>query len=403
MIDLYPHQAEAILRMKNGCILCGGVGSGKSRAALAYYYTQMGGQLYSADYSHMKNPRDLYIITTAQKRDKREWVDELIQFHLSPYEDLNEYSNHITIDSWNNIKKYRKVYAAFFIFDEQRVIGYGAWTKAFLDIARKNKWIMLSATPGDKWEDYIPVFIANGFYKNKTEFSREHLIYSQFTNYPKVIGYKGTGRLIKQRREILVPMDYKRPTVPHRIDITCPYDVFKYKMLMRSRWDLEKDAPIDTAAELCYLLRKIVNSDPSRIQNVEAIVKEKQRCIIFYNYDYELEILRNGNYGGAEVAEWNGHRHDAIPLSKSWVYLVQYTAGCEGWNCIRTNVIIFYSQNYSYKVMVQASGRIDRANTPFIDLFYYHLISKSPIDLGISDALQKKKKFNEDAFFKKKL
>lgn len=401
MIELYPHQADAIPRMKNGCILCGGVGSGKSRAALSYYYCQMGGDVNSEEYSYMTNPRDLYIITTSQKRDKREWVDELIDFHMSPYEDLNEYTNKIVIDSWNNIKKYRKVFNAFFIFDEQRVVGNGAWTKAFLDIARKNKWILLSATPGDKWEDYIPVFVANGFYKNKTEFCREHLIYSQFTNYPKVTGYRNTGRLIKYRRDILVPMEFERPTNRHEIEISCSYDLFEYKMLVRNRWNSEKGAPIDTAAELCFLLRKIVNSDPSRIHNVEEIVAQRKRCIIFYNYDYELEILRNGQYGDAVVAEWNGHNHDPIPNANSWIYLVQYTAGCEGWNCIKTDTIIFYSQNYSYKVMVQASGRIDRANTPFIDLYYYHLVSKSPIDLGIKDALKKKKKFNEDAFFRK--
>ena len=33
------YQIDAVNRMKNGCILCGGVGSGKSRTSLAYYIT----------------------------------------------------------------------------------------------------------------------------------------------------------------------------------------------------------------------------------------------------------------------------------------------------------------------------------------------------------------------------
>lgn len=134
------------------------------------------------------------------------------------------------------------------------------------------------------------------------------------------------------------------------------------------------------------------------------IVEKHPRVIIFYNFDYELDILK-GLFHGFEsenfaVAEWNGHAHQPIPDTDSWVYFVQYTAGCEGWNCIRTDTIVFYSQNYSYKVMEQASGRIDRLNTPFTDLYYYHLKSGSGIDLAISKALKEKKNFNEGRFVK---
>ena len=48
--------------------------------------------------------------------------------------------------------------------------------------------------------------------------------------------------------------------------------------------------------------------------------------------------------------------------------------------------------------MEQARGRIDRMNTPFNDLYYYHLKTRSGIDLAISRALNSKKKFNESGF-----
>lgn len=392
---------DAVNRMFTGCILNGGVGSGKSRTSLFYYFKEQGGWIETGEHTRMKNPKDLYIITTARKRDTMEWEEELHHFLMSTKPDLNLYNNKIVIDSWNNIKKYKDVHGAFFIFDEDRVTGSGAWVKAFLNIARKNDWVILSASPGDVWSDYIPVFVANRFYKNKTEFCREHIIYSRFTKYPKVDRYINTGRLIKLRNQILINMDFKRKTISHHEDIYVNYDIHKYKEVSKTRWNPYKNEPIVNAAELCYVWRKLVNSDESRQVALLELFEEHPQMIVFYNFDYELDILKNIHYGnGVKVAEWNGHKHEPIPEGKKWVYLVQYTAGAEGWNCIKTDTIVFYSQNYSYKVMLQSAGRIDRLNTPYLHLYYFHLKSRSGIDLAISKALSEKKKFNESAYVK---
>lgn len=398
---LYDYQMEAVNNMSNGCILNGGVGSGKSRTGLYYYFKEQGGAISDKKYVRMKNPRDLYIITTAMKRDKLEWEGELANFRMSIHPDANMYKNKIVVDSWNNIKKYKDVYGAFFIFDEDRVTGSGAWVKAFHQIAKKNKWIILSATPGDQWSDYIPVFIANGFYKNKTEFSREHIVYSRFTKYPKIDRYINTGRLIRLRNQILIDMTVIRPTTPHHEDVYVPYDISKYKEVNKTRWDPYKDEPIQQASSLCYILRRIVNEDESRQTKLMELAEKHPRLIVFYNFDYELDILKNLYYGEkCKIAEWNGHKHEPVPETKRWIYLVQYTAGCEGWNCITTDTIVFYSQNYSYKTTTQAAGRIDRINTKYIDLYYYHLKSRSGIDLAISKALKNKKDFNENRWVK---
>lgn len=400
-ISLYDYQREAVQKMKNGCILCGGVGSGKSRTALAYYYLQEGGILGTEEYYPMSDPpRDLYIITTARKRDTLEWEGELSPFLLSTNPELDLYRHKTVVDSWNNIGKYADVTGAYFIFDEQRVVGNGAWVKSFLKIARANKWILLSATPGDTWTDYIPVFIANGFYRNRSDFIREHVVYKPFTRYPQIDHYVNRGKLLRERNEILVSMDFKRETVPHHEDIYVPYDVQRYKTIVKKRWNVWDNQPIQNASAFCYVLRRCVNSDGGRLEKILEICNSHPRVIIFYNFDYELEILKTAPYGrGVKVAEWNGHRHDPIPRTKKWIYLVQYAAGAEGWNCTETDTIIFYSQNYSYKTMIQASGRIDRVNTPYADLYYYHLKSRSGIDLAISRALKEKRKFNETAFY----
>ena len=403
-IKLYDYQQKAVEQLETGSILCGGVGSGKSRTALAYYFIQEGGEL--DPYLSMRiPPRDLYIITTARKRDMKEWEGELAPFLLSTDPKKNMfYGNKVVVDSWNNIGKYSDISGAFFIFDEQRVIGYGAWTKAFLKIAKANDWILLSATPGDTWQDYIPVFIANGFYKNKTEFNREHVVYSRFTKYPKIDRYLNTERLSRLRNRILVDMDFNRKTVSHHEDVYVRYDISKYKDAMRNRWDPFKNEPIQQASGLCYVLRRIVNEDESRQVALLELFEKHPRMIVFYNFDYELDILKGLGYGAdgrvVEIAEWNGHKHQPVPNSKNFVYLVQYTAGAEGWNCIKTDTIVFFSQNYSYKVMEQAAGRIDRLNTPYTDLYYYHLKTRSGIDLAISKALREKKRFNERKFTK---
>ena len=373
-------QLKAVDKMKIGCILNGGVGSGKSRTALYYWY-------------YRTERRPLYIITTAAKRDKREWIDEGIYFGFK-----GDGSN-VVIDSWNNIQKYQNVYGAFFIFDEDRITGNGKWVKAFLKIAKRNQWIVLSATPGDKWEDYIPVFIANGFYRNRTEFMDEHAVYSPYCKFPKVDRWINVNKLVRYRNQILVPIDITKHTIRHEDWRTCAYDKFLYKKVMRSRWDIYKNEPCQQASTLCYVLRRIVNEDTSRQLELLKILDDTEKVIIFYNFDYELEILKSIGYPrGTKLAEWNGHKHEPIPKTKRWVYLVQYTAGCEGWNCIETNTIIFYSQTYSYKVLEQARGRIDRMNTRYKDLYYYHFISSSNIDMSIKAALNNKKKFNEGKF-----
>ena len=391
-MDLYPYQEDAVRRLKTGSILNGGVGSGKSLTSLAYYIKEQGGDYHTKTWKPMVNPKPLYIITTARKRDTLEWEAECAKMCID--------CTTVTVDSWNNIAKYADVTDGFFILDEQRLCSYGAWTKSFLKIAKNNPWILLSATPGDTWSDYMPVFIANGFYRNKTDFTRQHVVYSRFTKYPKIDHYIDTGILLKHRRDILVDMDYKHEVQKEHIKVPCSYDRDRYKEIMKTRWNPYTEEPITDAGGLCNVIRRLTNEDPTRVMALEEIIKDHPKVIIFYNFNYELDILeRMCQHNNYTYAQWNGHKHERIPYhSDSWVYLVQYTAGAEGWNCVETDTIIFYSQNYSYKIMQQSAGRIDRLNTPFEVLYYYHLKSQSGIDVAIAQALNQKKTFNENKF-----
>lgn len=392
-MKLYKHQQIAVERLKPGSILNGGVGSGKSITSIAFYFSKICGGDFKT--FKMSRPRDLVIITTAMKRDTGDWERELLPFHLSTNKKLS-HGVSVSIDSWNNISKYVGITGAFFIFDEQRVTGSGPWVKAFYKICKHNLWILLSATPGDTWSDYIPVFVANGFYKHKTDFATQHIIYNPFLPYRKVQRYIGVSKLERLRQKVVVNMEDQRKTIQHHETVWTEYDREAYKQLYSERWYADENRPIKNASELCYLQRRCVNNDPSRYEALMEIIQKYDRLIVFYNFDYELDGLRKlcQDYG-LIFGERNGHKHDSIPAFDKWVYLVQYTSGCEGWNCITTNAMVFFSANYSYKVMVQAAGRIDRINTKYTDLYFYHLKSRSSIDMAISRAIKNKKKFNE--------
>lgn len=460
-VKLHPHQETAVSKMHNGCVLYGGVGTGKSITAMAYFVSRVCGGEYGKP-GTMKTPKDIYVITTAKKRDSLDWEVEAAHFGIlgNPNKSMNGIK--ITVDSWNNLKDYTEVQDAFFIFDEQRVVGYGAWARAFIKIAKHNEWVLLSATPGDTWLDYIPVFIANGFYKHKTDFLDQHVIWTPRVKYPKVLRYQNIGVLVRRRNEVLVHMPYERHTVRHAVDVWCDYDEALFDKVVKRKWHVYEERPLRDASELFSVIRKVVNSDRSRLAAVETLLAKHPKLIVFYNFDYELEMLRTllptsestfqeetdqsglvrfqesstttesdplkgtiweknfdeqaaleaastkGSQTGSNrrkaktnpspnftIAEWNGHKHEPIPQTERWLYLVQYRAGAEGWNCVETDAICFYSQTYSYRDWWQAHGRIDRLNTPFTDLWYYHLLSRSIIDKAIRAALKVKKSFNE--------
>jgi len=386
-VSLAPHQMAALSKLQDGCILWGGVGTGKSRVGMAYYMLT-------------EEHEDLYVITTAKKRDSLDWEAEAAKFGVGKERDATA-AGILVVDSWNNIEKYVDVKNAMFIFDEQRLVGHGKWSKSFLKIAQKNRWIMLSATPGDTWLDYIPVFAANGFYRNRTEFKHEHVIYAPFSKYPKVERYVNVQRLARQRNQILIHMPYDKETVRRPVNVWCEYDEKLMARVSHGRWNVYEDKPIRDAAEMFHVMRRVANTDPSRGREFLKLTEQHPRLIVFYNFNYELEIIQglmSSLPNDYQYAEWNGHKHEGIPQSAKWVYAVQYAAGAEGWNCVSTDAMVFWSLPYSYKLWEQAHGRIDRLNTGFTDLYYYALRSKAEIDWAIWRSLKSKKNFQTKHF-----
>lgn len=398
------NQRIAVNKLRNGNILCGKVGSGKSRVSLVYFFEKECGGSIEPPYSALKEFKDLYIITTARKRDTKEWEKEIAEFDMFDTDKIK-----VTIDSWNNIAKYTNAKNAFFIFDEQKVIGSGKWVESFYKITSSqrylnnglnNNWILLSATPGDKWEDYIPVFVANKFYRNKSEFMSLHAVFNPFTPYQKVERFVGVQKLEALKQRLLVNIKVKANHRTYEY-LKIPYDEQKYKKVAKTRWDIYTNNPIETAAMYCYTLRKVVNMSDDRLKALLNVFDRHGKVIVFYNFDYERDILRIMCHRlGITKAEWNGHKHELIPDTESWLYLVQYTAGAEGWNCTKTNVIVFFSLSYSYKATEQAAGRIDRRDTQFSDLHYYFIVTDSPIDRAIKKSLSEKKEFNVLSFAK---
>lgn len=377
LVELRPHQTDAVSKLRSGKILWGGVGSGKSLVAAAYYLKE---------HSNL----NVVVITTAKKRDSLDWNREFARLAVGTDAD-STVAGVLVVDSWNNIHKYEDV-DAFFILDEQRLVGRGGWVKSFLKIAKRNPWILLTATPGDSWIDYIPVFVANGFYRNRTEFKAKHVVYKSYSKFPAIDHYLDVGILLRFRQQILVKMPYEKLTTRHTVVIPVQHDETLMKRIVKDRWNPWRDKPIRSSTELFSLMRRVANEHPSRLDSLREKMEKHPRLVVFYNYNYELEMLRE--LIGTPMAEWNGHKHEEIPDTERWIYLVQFTAGAEGWNCITTNATFFYSQNPSYKVTEQAYGRIDRLNTPFVNLFYYVPMSDAWIDKRLRTAFEEKRDFN---------
>lgn len=372
MIELYPYQRKAVDRLHNGSVLCGKVGSGKSLTGLFYYME-----------NHIDKP--LYIITVAKKRNDQEW-----------HRDFEALGIDGVVDSWNNIEKYTDVKDAFFIFDEQRAIGYGKWGMAFIHIARKNNWIMLTATPGDVWMDWMCIFIANNFYRNKTDFVDQHVEYNPYSKFPQIRRYHKTDKLERFRKYLAVPMQDFRTTKLNRKYINADFDKDLYQTVVKTRFNPYTEEPIMNASEFTQVLRRIINTSERRRIHAKQEIMTRDKVIVFYNYTYELDILKEiCQELDRAYYQWNGQKHEAIPDAETWVYLVQYTAGAEGWNCITTDTILFYSLNYSYRIMEQSEGRINRVNTSFENLYYVYLKSPASIDDAIERSIRSKKKFNE--------
>lgn len=399
-----PEQIQAVRQLQNGSILAGGVGSGKTLTSLAWYLTSVcnaasfkkGGSLAK---KKVKGSPTLYVITTAKKRDSLEWEEEAARLGLSTDPACSFTGSSIVVDSWNNIGKYSDREHAVFFFDEQRASGSGRWVKEFLKITRKNTWLLLSATPGDVWMDYLPVFMAHGFFRTRTEFMEDHVIFDRFAKYPKVKRYIGEAKLQRLRRSILVEMPVERHTTRERETVYCDYDRDLYKWVVKNRMDPWTEEPLRDAGGVCRILRKVVSDNDWRSEQAKRILSSNERVIVFYNYNYELDrILAVAESLGLPTAQWNGHRHDAIPAEPRWVYICQYTSAAEGWNCTSTDTVLFWSLNYSWRVTEQCEGRIDRLNTPYSRLKYYFLESHSSIDEAVRRSLSSKKVFNERAF-----
>lgn len=377
---LLPAQQQAVSNLANGKILIGDVGSGKSITSMAYA-------------TSVDPTIKIQVLTTAMKRDSGEWWADAMKMSLP---------NEMHVDSWNNIKNYVDREGWFFILDEQKLTGTGAWVEAFYKIAKKNKWILLSATPAEVWTDLMPVFIANGFFKNKSEFDRDHVQYARFVKYPKIEKYHDEWHLEDLKKKLYVELPIVKRAKRNEEIINVGFNAYEQKRIWTDRWHIHEDRPLKDAGEMMRLLRKSCNTDIARYETLKALLKRHPKAIVFYNENPELEILRGLSADlGVPVAEWNGHKHEPIPDGDEWVYLVQYLAGREGWNCITTDTVILYSLPYAYRSVVQAYGRVDRLNTPYPVLNLFILKSRAIIDQGIWKSLGHKKDFQAGRFAKK--
>lgn len=374
-VTFKDYQKRAINQMHNGCILCGGVGAGKSLTSLGYI-----DKVYPSG--------TVYIITPARKRNTGEWFDDIRK------NDMDE--TRFVVDSWNNLSKYKDVKDAFFLFDEQKVSGKGTWAKSLIRIAKSNQWILLSATPGDTYDDYATVLIANGFVRNRTTWYDEYCV-TKSQPFFHIVDHKNKDVIDMMIRRIFIKMDYQSDK--KRIERVIPIQARsagEEKEILMTHKAPGAQMPFTTFAAAIAYVRMNCYDKSKKTEALRKIIEKHKKIIVFYNFLSEkLEIERAAIDANVTINFYNGQRHDPIPDTDEWVYGVQYNSGAEAWNCITTNAMVFYSPNYSYKTMEQAHGRIDRVNSPYECLYYYMLLNELNIDNKVMNALSSKKDFNE--------
>lgn len=393
---LYNFQRQLLNSIEENYIIAADTGTGKTMMAIHHYLKHNTGE-------------PLLILAPPQKIKEGGWQREL-DFVASHYNIEIPYD----IISYGVLSKRWKEYKDWFlVMDECHYVKNPTSQrgKAAINLTKQStNFLLLSATPSSNgWGDTIAYMIMFGYYKNKTQFLKEHAVYNRidYGNGPVnvVSDYRDQEKLQKLYQSFSIKLAKEDcldlpPLVFEKVHFKPSKE---YNIIKKDR--VLGEELFDNISKLQHGLRFYANQ-ADKLKYTEMLLEgTEENVIIFYNYKQENEELKKiAKKLKKKVFEVSGSKTN-LPDKEKWtslknsVTIVQYQAGAAGIELQYANIVIFHTPTYSYQDYEQALGRAYR-NGQTKKVTVYQYITKNTIETSIYQALAAKKDFTEELFRK---
>lgn len=394
---LYEYQKKVIDKADSSWLFALGTGTGKTILSIHHYLKHYNGE-------------SLLIIAPAQKVLEGGWDREVQRvanfYNIQIQYDVMSYG--VLAKKWNLYKGW------FVIFDECHYVKNPTSQrgKAALNLTRiSTNFSLLSATPSSNgWADTINYMLMFNFYRNKTQFIKEHAIHET-----KFFGQKQIKVIADWKDQDKLKMLYQSISTKLSKDdcLDLPPLIFEdvyfkvskeYEIIRKKRVLETENGPIayDTVMKLQHGLRFYANQK-DKLSYTEMLAEStNENIVIFYYYQQEKDDLVKVLAKNKKIYEVSG-KVNHLPSRDQWdelkntVTLVQYQAGAAGIELQYCNLVIFYTPTFSFQDYDQALGRAYR-NGQTKKVTVYRYITKKSVEEHVYRSLAEKKDFTESLF-----
>lgn len=401
-LQLYPYQqktVDALIGGKHIAIL--GTGFGKSPIAMRWLYESMS----------VNKIKKVLVVTTASKSKSGDFEHEADVWNG---EDWRAGLDEFTVISWHRFKKWtdensKKLGEYMYVLDEvAKAKGYmsGMGIAARRVWARTKNWTGYTATPGDRWIDLMPYFVAVGLVHNKTSFMREYCVVQNYKGYPEITHYLNEDKLEKMWRYAAYIPDTAQaakelPPEIHKVHKFKAPSYYKKAIKTRVK---EDGTLIETTMGLMHYLRQLCFTKDKQEWLKDFIENLGDNCVFFCNYIEEeegiCEIANKVLPKGARIWRIDGKHHEiptADTIGKYDIVVAHYASGGEALNLQFMHYWCSVSPNYSFSTSIQARGRIKRIGQKHT-MFFLYLQAENTVEDDIYKCLKLKSDFSEKAW-----
>lgn len=293
-------------------------------------------------------------------------------------------------------------------------------SKALMELMKNNITIGLSATPmpNGMLDDGVAYLVYNNYYKNQSDFRKQHIPPRMYDRYYKpdvyTIDYEIDPNrffeldLFKERIKAttFVPDAEVDFEMPHQRLHTLAYDLSQ--KTINDIYDMSnsyKERRYDSYRQYLSDIKRAISQDSNHVERMKLIVKENKdkQPLIFYETNAQLEVIEKGlNELNMPYKCINGQGNsdkldDIDTTDTEQAIVIQYKSGGNSIEFTNSFVSIFYGLIYSWGDIAQAMGRNIRRGMPqdsYVN--QYFLLATHPHDSHVYDVIERKEEFSED-------